>query len=288
VVLIDPAEELPFLHGLPIRALWGVGPATAARLAGLGAETVGDLAAMPEDTLCRVLGTSHGRHVAQLARGVDERPVVADRPAKSIGHEETFAADLHDHGALHGHVVRMADAVCERLREAGVRARTVTVKVRFGDRTTITRSHTVSQATGSPRLVREVAAALLEAVDVGTGVRLLGVSASGLTDAPGAQQLAFDDLGAGTDRLGADHAGDGRGGAESRVAGPDGEELHGPGHGERGPESAWEELEAALAAIRARYGQAAVAPAALLGERGLAVKRRGDTQWGPDAGDEHR
>jgi DNA polymerase-4 len=276
VVVIDPSGELEFLHGLPIRALWGVGPATAARLATLGAETVGDLATMPEETLCRLLGAAHGHHVAQLARGVDERPVIADRQAKSIGHEETFASDFHDHDRLHPHVVRMADAVCERLRESAVRARTVTVKVRFGDRTTITRSHTLSQATQSPRLVREVAAALLDGVDVGQGVRLLGVSASGLTDTPASRQLAFDDLVAGFDE-----DGDGGGAGEPGPGSQRVEQDARIGHGSS--EAVWEELESALAAIRARYGQAAVAPAALLRDGGLAVKRRGDTQWGPDA-----
>ena len=271
VVVIPPAEELVFLHALPIRALWGVGPATAARLAGLGAATVGDLAAVPEETLCRLLGNAHGRHMAQLARGVDDRPVVADRQAKSIGHEQTFATDFHDHDALHPHVVRMADAVAERMREAGVRARTVTVKIRFGDRTTITRSHTLAQATASTRLVREVAAALLEAVEVGQGVRLLGVSASALTEAPVAVQLAFDEI----DEPDA--------AAAAAVAATAGGAPREAGSGASHPEPAWEELEVALAAIRERYGQAAVAPAALLRHGGLAVKQRGDTQWGPDA-----
>jgi len=283
VVVVHPAGELVFLHALPIRALWGVGPATAARLASLGADTVGDLAAVPEDTLCRLLGASNGHHVAQLARGIDERPVVADRPAKSIGHEETFAEDFLDHAVLHPHVVRMADAVCERMREAAVHARTITIKVRFGDRTTITRSHTLKQATWSPRLVREVAGALLDAVDVGQGVRLLGVSASGLTDTPPARQLAFDDV----DTGGLDTS-DGSGRRAGRSGGASPAVQHAVGHGSGGAEPGWEELEGALAAIRARYGQAAVAPAALIKDRGLAVKRRGDTQWGPDAEGEQR
>ncbi len=258
VVVVPPEHELAFLHALPIRALWGVGPAAASRLAGLGVATVAELAAIPEEALCRVLGAAHGQHVARLARGVDDRPVVADRVAKSVGHEETFASDFHDHGALHPQAVRMADAVCERLREAAVRARTVTVKIRFGDRTTITRSHTLPQATASHRVVREVTLALLQAVDVGPGVRLLGVSASGLTSTPELHQLSFEDL--------------------ERTAEP----SEG-GSSAAGNEPAWAEVEAALAAIRARYGQAAVAPAALLGGDGLSVKRRGDTQWGPDA-----
>lgn len=255
VVAIAPEDELAFLHPLPVRALWGVGPATASRLANLGVATVGDLAALGEETLARVLGQAHGRHLAALARGHDDRPVVADREVKSIGHEETFARDYHDHRLLHPHAVRMADAVCERLREAGLRARTITVKVRFADRSTITRAHSVPEPTASARLLREVAAALLDGVEVGAGVRLLGVSASGLTGASQAQQLAFDDLPSST-----------------------------------AAEGAWEEVEAALSAVRARYGQGAVAPAALLRGGALSVKRRGDTQWGPgsDPGPDRR
>ena len=259
VVMVEPAEELAFLHPLPVRALWGVGPATATRLAGVGVTTVADLAAVPEDTLCRLVGTAHGRHLARLAMGDDARPVESERKAKSIGHEETFASDLHDHSALHAHAVRMADAVCERLREAGLRARTVTVKIRFGDFSTITRSHSLVTATASPRVVRAVSIALLEGVDVGAGVRLFGVSASAIDAGPSAEQLSFvvED----SER------------SDRELVQP---QL-------RTGDPSWDELEAALAAVRARYGQAAVAPAALAGRLGLSVKRRGDTQWGPDA-----
>ncbi|MHB8682386.1 MAG: DNA polymerase IV [Acidimicrobiales bacterium] len=252
VVVVEPGRELEFLHPLPVRALWGVGPATAKRLDALGVVSVGELAAVPEDTLCRALGQAHGRHLARLARGEDDRVVVPEHEAKSVGHEETFARDLHSHADLHGHVVRMADAVANRLREAGVQARTVTLKVRFGDRATITRSQSVASPTTSARVLRVIAAALLDAVEVGQGVRLLGVSVSGLSRDTGAVQLSFDDD---------------DGGAEAQP--PD------PG------EPRWEEVEAAVGAVRARYGQGAVAPAALVGRHGLSVKRRGDTQWGP-------
>ncbi|MHB8329934.1 MAG: DNA polymerase thumb domain-containing protein, partial [Acidimicrobiales bacterium] len=103
------------LHPLPVRALWGVGPATARRLESLGVASVGDLAAIPQDALCRALGVAHGRHLAALSQGHDDRQVEVGREAKSVGHEETFAIDLHDHVGLHSHVVRMADAVGARL-----------------------------------------------------------------------------------------------------------------------------------------------------------------------------
>ena len=274
VVVILPHEELAFLHPLPIRALWGVGPATARRLEALGVATIGELACIPEDTLCRSLGAANGHQLAELARGEDPRHVQAGREAKSVGHEETFAVDLRSHDGLHHHVVRMADAVGTRLRESGVGGRTVTVKVRFGDRTTITRSHTVGTALDSPRALGAVAGALLDAVDVSPGVRLLGVAVSGLvgTEAT-ARQLSFDDDQPGAAPRSSPHAAPAEGtvGDEFTSAPAPARPL------------AWREVEAAVSAIRARYGNASVGPAALVGRDGLAVKERGDTQWGPSA-----
>ncbi|MGH9018197.1 MAG: DNA polymerase IV, partial [Acidimicrobiales bacterium] len=171
VVVVPPATELAFLHPLPVRALWGVGPATGKRLADLGVGTIGELAALPVESLCRAVGEAHGRHLGALARGVDPRPVVASQEVKSVGHEETFAADLHDQQESHRHVVRMADAVGTRLRESETRGRTVTVKIRFGDHATITRSRTVTHATDSPRAIGAVAGALLDGVDLSPGIR---------------------------------------------------------------------------------------------------------------------
>ena len=130
-----------------MRRLWGVGPATERRLATLGVETVGDLAALPEDTLVRTLGNSSGHHLHALAWNRDERPVVADQEVKSIGHEETFPTDLHDHAALEHQLVGLADGVASRLRAADAAARTVQLKVRFGDFRTVTRSRTLAAPT---------------------------------------------------------------------------------------------------------------------------------------------
>ncbi len=272
VVVVLPADELSFLHPLPVRALWGVGPATARRLEALGVSSIGDLARIPVDSLCRALGTANGSHLAALSRGEDPRPVVANPEAKSVGHEETFAVDVRTHDDLHRHLVRMADAVGNRLHEARLRGRTITLKVRFGDRATITRSHTVGAALDSARAIAVVAGALLDAVDVGPGVRLLGVSVSGLADSAGsAEQLSFDE---GPAPAPAPARADGSPASEGVVPGPRGEPR----------QPAWAEVEAAVGAIRARYGHGAVGPATLVGRDGLAVKRRGDTQWGPSAG----
>jgi DNA polymerase IV len=273
VVVIPPETELAFLHPLPVRALWGVGPATGKRLAGLGVVTVGDLAAIPVETLCRVVGTAHGRHLAALARGDDDRTVVPNQAVKSVGHEETFAADLHDHDAAHRHVVRMSDAVGTRLREADLSGRTITIKVRFGDHSTITRSHTVAAPVDSPRAIGAVAGALLDGVDLSPGIRLLGVSVSGLSPrGVEARQLSFADAAPGPDEPRPDEPGPG---------------PHDPGPGPPDPVDVqgqgWEEVEAAVTAVRVRYGHASVGPATLIGGSGLGVKRRGDMQWGPSA-----
>ncbi|HET6793985.1 MAG TPA: DNA polymerase IV [Acidimicrobiales bacterium] len=191
VVVVE--DDIAFLHPLPVRALWGVGPATAARLERMGVSTVGDLARLPRDWLVSALGQALGRQLHDLAWGRDPRRVVADRPTKSIGHEETYARDHHDHEVLDREVVRMSDAVAARLRAAGLRGRTVTLKVRFGDFTTITRSHTAPTAIDTAPDIAHAAGRLLEGVDVEPGVRLLGVSVSALTPSSG-EQLSLDQL----------------------------------------------------------------------------------------------
>jgi DNA polymerase-4 len=254
-----------------------VGPATARRLDALGVTTIGELARIPEDTLCRAVGVANGHQLARLARGEDPRHVEANRAAKSVGHEETFAADIALHDGLHHHVVRMADAVGTRLREAKLAGRTITVKVRYGDRATITRSHTVGAPLDSPRAIGLVAGALLDAVEVSPGVRLLGVSVSGLVDIETTvRQLSFDDA----DEL--SRATPGPGVEPATTTAGDAGDLETGAAVAAARQLAWHEVEAAVSAIRARYGNASVGPAALMGRDGLAVKERGDTQWGPD------
>jgi DNA polymerase-4 len=276
VVVVAPSAELDFLHPLPVRALWGVGPATARRLDELGITRVGELAAVAEDALCRAVGGAQGRLLAALARGDDPRHVEDGRVPKSVGHEETFATDLYSHGALRRPVVRMADAVGVRLQESSAQGRTVTVKVRYADRSTITRSRTTGAPTDSPRHVAAVAGVLLGGIDVSRGVRLLGVVVSGLVPrASSTRQLSFDEE------------------AEQKVPPPAGARagsrdranvsLDSPGAREEKATAPWHEVEAAVRAIRSRYGHRSVGPAALVGPNGLDVKQRGDTQWGPGA-----
>jgi DNA polymerase-4 len=239
VKVIAPGEELAFLHPLPVEALWGVGPATRRRLDRFGIRTVGDLAAMPVATLVGALGEAHGRHLHELAWARDDRAVEPDRATKSIGHEETYARDHYTLDTLRKEALRLADGVANRLREAGVAGRTVTLKVRFASFDTITRSRTVPRPVDSGAAVARVAMELLAAVDPSPGVRLLGVSVSNLGPRPG-EQLRLDEAGAG----------------EPAMA-------------------------RAVDEVRRRFGDAAVGPATLLRGDGLAVKRRGDQQWGP-------
>jgi len=249
VVVVEAGTELAFLHPLPVSALPGVGPGTRSRLARFGVLTVGDLAAIPLDTLTASLGPSLGRHLHDLARARDDRRVEPDRAAKSVGHEETYARDLVEAAELRREVVRLADAVSARLRASGLTGRTVTVKVRFHDHATITRSHTGTDPLDTgPELVK-AASSLLAQVDSSNGVRLLGVSVSGLATG-GARQLSLDWAG--------------EGGAAA-----------GPG---------WAQASRAVDEVRSRFGEAAVGPAALLDERGVRVRRKGDQQWGPSAG----
>ncbi len=180
VKVIEAGSELAFLHPLPVGALWGVGPATRRRLDRLGVATVGDLAAVPLESLIAALGLSLGNHLHALAWARDERPVETGRVAKSVGHEETYRRDVHDEEELRREVVRLSDAVATRLREAGQAGRTVVLKVRFGDFRTITRSRRVPNAVDSGPALARVARELLESVDHSPGVRLLGVSVSGL------------------------------------------------------------------------------------------------------------
>jgi DNA polymerase-4 len=257
----EPGEELRFLHPLPIESLWGVGPATAARLRRLGVTTVGELAAISQAALEAAVGRSHGGHLARLARGEDDRSVEPDREIKSVSHEETYPVDLYDRGELHQEVVRMADAVATRMRRAGVVGRTVTLKVRYGDFVTRTRSRTGPSGLSEGPSIAALALGLLDDVEVSPGVRLLGVGVSNLT---GTVAVAFEqmslDLEVGVEPGGSPRAGGPVGGTPSRL---------------------WREASGAVEAVRQRFGDGAVGPATLLGPTGLRVKRPGDTQWGP-------
>jgi DNA polymerase-4 len=190
-LLVVPAgRALDFLHPLPVAALWGAGRATSETLARYGLRTVAEVAATPRATLERALGQAAGAHLHELAWGRDERPVVPFEAAKSVGSEETFAADIDDPERLAREVLRCAVRVGRRLREAGLAGRTVTLKLRFDDFRTITRSRTLPDPTDDDARLHAVAADLLARLRLGrAAVRLVGVSVGNLAGSGAPEQL---------------------------------------------------------------------------------------------------
>ncbi|GAB2896217.1 DNA polymerase IV [Streptomyces mayteni] len=182
LTLIQPGTERALLAPMPVRTLPGVGPATAETLRRAGLSTVGEAAEAGEDELLRLLGRAHGHAVYAMALGLDDRAVVPDRDAKSISVEDTFDTDVTDRARVRFEVARLADRCVERLRSAGRSGRTVVLKVRRYDFTTLTRSETLRGPTDDPAVIAEAAGRLLEGVDTTAGVRLLGVGVSGLAD----------------------------------------------------------------------------------------------------------
>lgn len=182
LVVIEPGTERALLGPMPVRTLPGVGPATGDHLRRAGISTVDDLAEAGEDELVRLLGKAHGHALYAMALAHDERPVVAERETKSVSVEDTYDVDIHDRIRVGTEVQRLADRCVRRLRGAGLSGRTIVLKVRRYDFSTLTRSETLRGPTDDPGVVREAAARLLEAVDTTGGVRLLGVGVSGLAD----------------------------------------------------------------------------------------------------------
>ncbi|MET8646359.1 DNA polymerase IV [Streptomyces sp. NPDC004675] len=182
LVLIRPGTERAMLGPMPVRTLPGVGPATGDHLRRAGITTVDEIAEAGEDELVRLLGKAHGHALYAMALARDERPVVAEREAKSVSVEDTYDVDIHDRVRVGLEVQRLADRCVRRLREAGLSGRTIVLKVRRYDFSTLTRSETLRGPTDDPAVVREAAGRLLESVDTTGGVRLLGVGVSGLAD----------------------------------------------------------------------------------------------------------
>lgn len=182
LVVIEPGTERALLGPLSVRTLPGVGPATGDHLRRAGIHTVQELAEAGEDELVRLLGKAHGHALYAMALAHDDRPVVAEREAKSVSVEDTYDVDIHDRVRVGTEVRRLADRCVRRLRGAGLSGRTIVLKVRRYDFSTLTRSETLRGPTDDPAVVREAAARLLDSVDTTGGVRLLGVGITGLAD----------------------------------------------------------------------------------------------------------
>jgi DNA polymerase IV len=181
-VVIPPGSEQDLLAPLQVTVIPGVGPATAGRLRQVGVNTVEELRRISQDELVRVVGQAHGSSLYAMARADDDRPVVAERETKSVSVEDTFEVDLVDPVLLAAIIDRHARNVCERLTKARLSGRTITVKVRLHDFTTLTRSATIAGPTDRPAVVSRLARGLLTELDTSGGVRLLGVGVSGLAD----------------------------------------------------------------------------------------------------------
>jgi len=192
--VVEADALLAFLHPLPISRLWGVGSVTRERLRRLGLETIGDVARYPEDVLRRRLGDNLGAHLARLARGEDERDVVAGHAPVSIGHEETFDEDRTSRDELRPRLLDQADRVASRLRRAGLRASVVVVKLKYHDFRQLTRRRTLADPTSDGRIIGDTALALLEGLSVSPRehrVRLCGVAVAGLESRSAPRQLSL-------------------------------------------------------------------------------------------------
>ncbi len=226
-LLVIPADRvLEFLHPLPVSALWGVGERTGNVLARLGLLTVGELAHAPTGTLERELGKATAAHLAALAWGRDTRQVIAETQDKSIGAEETFATDIADAELIRRELLRLSGRTARSLRSSGLVARTISVKLRRADFTTITRSRTLREPTDVAQRIYATACDLYAASGLESGalLRLVGVRATGLARATGTgTQLALDEQ----------------------------------------PDS-WREAEAAMDQIARRFGTGAVRPGSLI------------------------
>ena len=192
LVVVPPGAEAAFLAPLEIRRLWGVGEKSAATLREYGVRTIGDLAALPDDLLVRRFGR-HGAALAQRARGLDDDPVAGREAAKSIGHEHTFDVDTSDREVIERTLLGMSEGVAGRLRDSGVRASTITVKIRDSTFRTITRQRTLADPTDLTEPIFRTALELARPEVRGVRIRLLGVTASGLGEREQLALFAADD-----------------------------------------------------------------------------------------------
>jgi len=246
VFVVPEGQELDFLHRHPVRALWGVGSVTETRLARLGVHTVGQLAHLPRQALVGALGESAATGLASLAWGQDPSPVRPTRPTKSIGHEQTYPEDLRRPAEVRAEAGRLAIAVSWRLQKAGLEAQTLTLKVRFGDFRTLSRSKTLPVPTADQAEVARVALGLLEGLDLRMGVRLMGLAASKL----GPPRAPLDQLS-----------------LDLQATNPSG--LVDPQRRAR--------VSAASRAVKERFGAESLVPGAAL----EASRRHSGSRWGP-------
>lgn len=260
VVWVSPDLEEKWLDELPVRALWGVGPATAAKLEKLGLYWVRDLARVDEGTLSAHFGASMAASLAAYAKGEDRREVVVERAVKSVGHDQTFARSLEGIEQLTGVAKGHAAVVARALRSQGRVARTITVVVRFDDLTSVSRSQTLSFGVDDEVAIATIAEALLQSVELHYAVRLLGIHASSFLEREDNQmQLTFDMTASSSDAR-----------EQAEIVSRERQISH-------------EALRDAVDEVRQRFGRAALAAASELGEHGVDVAtQRGRHAFGPE------
>ncbi|MBZ6372879.1 MULTISPECIES: DNA polymerase IV [Microbacterium] len=193
MLIVSAPDTASFLAALPVSALWGVGPKAAESLENRGIRLVADILASPRSVIERALGPAGGERVWQLAHGVDPRSVETDRVEKSIGHEETFLHDIADPTVLRSELRRLSDRVAARLRDGGFRARTIALKLRYADFTTLSRASSLPEPTDVGQRIGDVAIGLFEALQLTQPVRLIGVRAEKLQHAGGGLMPLWDD-----------------------------------------------------------------------------------------------
>ncbi len=225
MVVVPRDEVVPFVQQLPVGALWGVGERTEDALLRLGLRTVADIAHTPLATLVRGLGEATGRHLHDLSWGRDPRSVEQVQREKSIGSDQTFEHDIDDSAEIHRRLLALSERTASRMRAAGLTGRTLTLRVRFSDFTTITRSKTLREPTDSGRAIHEGAVALFDALGLQRArIRLVGVRMEKLMEA-----------------------------SASPIQGVIGEPEHG-----------WRDADRAVDRARSRFGSGSVRPASLI------------------------
>ena len=264
VFWVSPEQEAQWLATLPVRALWGVGPATAEKLAQLGLTWVRELARVDEATLAAHVGPSMAAALAAYAQGEDYREVVADRVLKSVGHDETFARSLTGLNEVRRAIKNHAAVVARALREKVRVARTISIVVRFDDLTSVSRAQTLSFGVDDEYAIEAIGEALIQSVDLSRSVRLLGLHASNFLErTENHLQLSF-----GLD--------DSSLSAKDRAVSLSREHQVGN-----------EALRDAVDEVRRRFGRTSVGTAGELGERGLEViTQRGRHAFGPEVSED--
>ena len=192
-VEVMPGEVQAFLDPLPVSRIWGVGKATGKELDRLGITTIAQLRQQSEAVLQDRFG-KFGNHLWRLANGMDDRPVVSDSEAKSISNETTFDSDISNRDTLRAWLMELTEQVCWRLRQQDLFGRTVQIKLRFADFSTITRSHTLPEATQQTKQVWQAVMALFDKAmqSESRRLRLVGVGVSGLSDTAQRPQVQTD------------------------------------------------------------------------------------------------